>query len=155
MLLFKNYFKGKKLNASEVAIAVNDDKYKALNNFLKDKELNLLWENENPNVEFSAQNIVLKNDDYDYLIWVAKETASVVRVISLFSPKSFGVTFTLALDGQTSNNQYINTNWYRRINPQDDLNFQIEDCKGKRGTEASSLTNNVYMIPYAVYGGKF
>lgn len=123
-------------------------------NALKEMQLVKLWENSNPTNSFASQTITLSSSDYDYLIWfygfyignLYQKSATVLKTqkISLDISRDYGVSGT-----------YYNGNFWRNAETTDFLNFQISDCFLKYGNDTNSPTNNNYVIPIAVYGGKF
>ena len=123
-------------------------------NTLMSNRLTKLWENQNPASAFSSQTITLSSDNYDYLIWFygfywgnlfQKSSISLKsKKISLDFSRDYGVTGT-----------YYSGNFWRNAETSDYLNFQITDCFIKYGNNTGDLTNNAYLIPIAVYGGKF
>lgn len=127
---------------------------------LANKGLKPLWENDDTSKAFGSQDITLSSDNYDYLVWFYLEvygTASQNRaMMSTMSLKGWSVALEHAYDGQVSGTaNYYNTNWYRQIVRKSDTLFNVAECKGKRGTETGVVTNNIYCVPVAVYGGKF
>ncbi len=63
MELFKNLFKGKKINANEVAILNENSKYEILDTYLAkylgQPKMSVLWENSSPTSSFPAQTVTL------------------------------------------------------------------------------------------------
>ena len=113
-----------------------------------------LWENENPTSSFAAQTITLSSADYDYLIWFYGfytsnlwQTSSIVLKtdkISLFVSRDHGISGT-----------YYSGNYWRDITTSNYKDFDITTCSIKYGNNTSTPTSNSYLIPLAVYGGKF
>lgn len=113
---------------------------------LNEKGLKKLWENSNPNVAFSRQDITLSSDDYDYLTWFYYDDTGKNYSMSRQSLKGSGAIFNHSFAGSI-------TNIARTIAYVSNTKFTIEECRSATST-GSSITNE-RLIPIAVYGGKF
>lgn len=154
----------KKINASEIAVADESNKFKTLDNKLASIDDNItslksikLWENPNPNVAFSGQDITLSSDDYDYLIWfcIWYTGISQIRLVSYTTLKAYGTYLNGAGDYTPNNSQYYTASFIREVNRNSDTSFSVSDCFVRYGNSTSRPTQNVTLVPLAIYGGKF
>lgn len=154
----------KKINASEIAVADESNKFKTLDNKLASIDDNItslksikLWENPNPNVAFSGQDITLSSDDYDYLIWfcIWYTGISQIRLVSYTTLKGYGTYLNGAGDYTPNNSQYYTASFIREVNRNSDTSFSVSDCFVRYGNSTSRPTQNVTLVPLAIYGGKF
>lgn len=129
-------------------------------NELAAPKIKKLWENPDHFVAFDAQDITLSSDDYDYLIVTYKlyRTNSDLsgQHLSQFMPKGLG--FKLIDVGSIG----VGSNWAnccgfsRGANFISNTKFAIAGCNASVSIEPYVLENiNDYLIPLAIYGGKF
>ena len=116
-----------------------------------------LWENPNPNVAFSGQDITLSSDDYDYLIWfcIWYTGISQIRLVSYTTLKGYGTYLNGAGDYTPNNSQYYTASFIREVNRNSDTSFSVTNCFVRYGNSTSRPTQNITLVPLAIYGGKF
>lgn len=116
-----------------------------------------LWENSSPNVSFSEQDITLSSDDYDYLIWfcIYYTGISEVRLVSYIALKGYGLYINASGDYTPNSSQYYVASFIREINRNSDTSFSVGNCYVRYGNSTNRPTQNVTLVPLAVYGGKF
>lgn len=108
-----------------------------------------LWENTNPTAAFGAQNITLANDNYDFLMWIIRESVYSNNVsISLIIEKGSDARIQGSIG--TSNGVH---NYARPIVCVNATTYNINSSYSCIGTGGESVNNN-YAIPLAVYGIK-
>lgn len=147
MKIFQNFFKdNKKLNANEIAIEIEEDKYQKLDQYLNNHKLIKLWENSNTENTFSPQTITLLNDDYDYLVWFYFDDVANNYSMSRECLKGSGTVLNHAFAGSV-------TNISRTIVRMSDTQFSIQQCQSV--TPSGTTTTNDRLIPTVVYGVKF
>lgn len=116
---------------------------------INSKTLKELWKNTSPSSAFAAQTITLSSNDYDYLILISKNAAS-----------SNGALSFMALKGMGFYSQWVNRDGnyplvaYKFIQYTDDTHYAAPDTTVSAHTSGLS-TNNNYLVPIAIYGGKF
>ena len=117
--------------------------------------LKKLWENNAPTSSFGPQNIELSSDDYDYLIWIYRFHTGDQNDIqkSQMCIKGHGVLMDIAWD-YGSGGTYTVADYYRKATYTDDTHYNVGECDIKYNN-TSSATGNTYVIPVAIYGGKF
>lgn len=164
MKLFKNLFQGNKLNANEIAIETENNKYKNLNNVINEinsKGLKKLWENTaTSKASFPAQDITLSSDDYDYLIWIYSDNCYNDTdwgiQMSQMCLKGDGVKLTGVGDEHTPGTaQYYVAIFFRKVIRNSDTSYTVNTCYYKLGADNTQYSTNERLIPRAVYGGKF
>ena len=147
MKIFQNFFKdNKKLNANEIAIEIEEDKYQKLDQYLNNHKLIKLWENSNTENTFLPQTITLLNDDYDYLVWFYFDDVKNNYSMSRECLKGSGTVFNHSFAGSITN---VSRTIVRTSNTQ----FSIQQCQSV--TPSGTTTTNDRLIPAVVYGGKF
>lgn len=116
---------------------------------LNSKTLKQLWVNTSPTSNFSAQSIALSSSDYDYLILITKNAAA-----------SSGAMSIMALKGMGFYTQWCNRDGnypmlaYRFIQYTDDTHYSVPAATTT--SHVSGLgSNDSYLVPIAIYGGKF
>ena len=155
----------KKINASEIAVADESNKFKTLDNKLASIDDNItslklkkMWENDNKNASFASQNITLSSDDYDFLIWFYSYTAGATQtgIVSMMSLKELpGVLLTIACATAGDGGKYYTTTIKRDVTKQSDTVYSISGCERSVGISPPKQNENNYCIPFVVYGGKF
>lgn len=155
----------KKINASEIAVVDENNKYKTLDNKLASIDDNItslklkkMWENSDTNAGFASQNITLSSDDYDYLIWFYgyHKNSNMTSIVSMISLKSLGgVLLTMACATVGSGGNYYTSTIKRDVIKDSDTVYNIGDCERSVGTSPPKQNENNYCIPIVVYGGKF
>lgn len=116
---------------------------------LNSKTLKELWKNTSPTSAFAAQTITLSSADYDYLILISKNAAS-----------SNGALSFMGLKGMGFYTQWVNRDGnyplvaYKFIQYTDDTHLSAPDTTVSMHTSGVT-TNNNYLVPIAIYGGKF
>ena len=165
MKIFKNFFKNsQKLNANEIAIKIENEKYKTLDKYLIDSINNLkikkLWENPNKDNGLTNQNITLSSDDYDYLICIYKPYFSWKIMCSVATIKGYGFSLNFAAAAQISDG----TNWKignftRKITCINDTTYSIENNELHTPNGDQYGENGIqygwWCVPIMVLGGKF
>lgn len=124
-------------------------------NSIADKCLKKLWQNSSPTSTFGAQNITLSSSDYDFLIWIYRFHTGTSNNIqkSQLMLKGGGVAMDMAWDYGVSGTYYV-ADYYRKATYSSTTKYAVASCLVKYNS-TSSATNNAYMIPIAIYGGKF
>ena len=138
------------LNSSSSTDALSANQGKILN----EKGLKKLWENPSPNNTFSSQSITLSSDDYDYLIWDFDYKKGLNKSISAFSIKGQGVFANAAGYWEPGGATYAAT-IRREVTYVNDKSFNVESGCARYGNNTSNNSANDWLIPVAVYGGKF
>ena len=117
--------------------------------------LKKLWENTNTTTSFSPQTITLSSEDYDYLVWIYRfHTASNNNIQkSQLVLKGAGVVMDIAWDYGVGGS-YTVADYHRKVQYTNNTTYSIEDCIIKYNNTQDAQDNN-YIIPVAVYGGKF
>lgn len=147
MKLLSHFFKdNQKLNANEIAIEIEEDKYQKLDQYLNNHKLIKLWENSNTENTFSPQTITLLSDNYDYLIWFYFDDVANNYSMSRECLKGSGTVFNHSFAGSITN---VSRTIVRTSNTQ----FSIQQCQSV--TPSGTTTTNDRLIPAVVYGGKF
>ena len=136
---------------------VTNENYNDFEEFKTNKTLKKLWENPNPNMAFSAQDITLSSDDYDYLTWfcIWYTGISQIRLLSYTILKNYGLYMNGAGDYTPGNNQYYVASFIREVNRNSDTSFNVGNCFVRYGNSTNRPTQNVTLVPVAIYGGKF
>lgn len=113
--------------------------------------LKKLWENEDVGTAFSEQTITLSSDDYDYLVWIYNFGTGASNQLQNSQIVLKGANVFMGISRDFNNHI---ANFYRCVNYVDDTSFTIGDCSIRYMDRESSIYN-IYIIPVAVYGGKF
>lgn len=155
----------KKINASEIAVVDENNKYKTLDNKLASIDDNItslklkkMWENSDTNADFASQNITLSSGDYDYLIWFYGyyKNANITEIVSMISLKELsGAVLTMSCASVGTGGNYYTTTIKRNVLKQSDTVYNIGDCERSVGASPPQQNQNGYCIPIVVYGGKF
>lgn len=129
-------------------------------NELTNLSLIKLWENPNPTATFNNQTITLSSEDYDYLIWNYGFYASNLWQQSTFCVKPANFNFQIVLEaardyGIGGTGRYPMATYYRDIVIRNNKSCEITNCTIKHKETDTYVTDNNYIIPIAVYGGKF
>lgn len=122
--------------------------------YVNSKALKLLWENNSPASSFASQTITLSSSDYDYLIFIYKMHTGSNRQKSQTILKGADCLMDLAWDYGVGGTYYIGE-YYRTTTRTNDTTYAINDCYVRYNSGTTGTTNNNYIIPIAVYGGKF
>lgn len=122
--------------------------------YVNSKTLKLLWENSSPSSTFASQNIDLSSSNYDYLIFIYKMHTGSNRQKSQMILKGADCLMDLAWDYGVSGTYYI-AEYYRTASRTSDTKYSINDCYIRYNSGTTGTTGNNYVIPIAVYGGKF
>ena len=102
------------------------------------ENLKLLWENPDPTQTFAAQTISLSKDDYDFLLWIVRNSTSDNYDYSNISKKSDSSILSMCTwDGKSV---------YRSVTRSTDTSFLVDNC-----LYAGSQSNDL-CIPLAIYG---
>lgn len=119
------------------------------------KPLKKLWENENTEQTFPEQDITLSTSDYDYLIWIYRFHVDPNNNVqkSQLVLNGAGVIMDVAWDYGVGGS-YTVADYHRRVQYTNNTSYFIEDCNIKYNNTQDVKDNN-YIIPVAVYGGKF
>lgn len=120
---------------------VNETDKTLFNGHIPRYDKKLLWENLKPTNSFTGQDITLLSDDYDYLVWVVKIKSSENYNISVVSLKGYGATF---------NDVSNDFNARRTITYKSNTKFTANNV-----WRNGSSSDQSYLIPIAIYGGKF
>lgn len=125
-------------------------------NYINRKTLKKLWENTNTTTSFSPQTITLSSEDYDYLVWIYRfHTASNNNIQkSQLVLKGAGVIMDVAWDFSPGGGSYTVADYHRKVQYTNDTTYSSEDCNIKYNNTQDAQDNN-FIIPVAVYGGKF
>ena len=123
-------------------------------NYTNSKILKKLWENNSPASSFASQTIGLSSSDYDYLIFIYKMHTGSNRQKSQMILKGADCLMDLAWDYGVGGTYYIGE-YYRNATRTNDTTYAINDCYVRYNSGTTGTTNNNYIIPMAVYGGKF
>lgn len=161
----KNKVNDTDLNQIKEVVNGNDDKIGNLSDLntadksnlveaINEKKINKLWENPNTNNTFSPQSITLSSDDYDYLIWLFDYKKGLNKSISAFSIKGQGVFANAAGYWEPGGATYAAT-IRRDITYVNDKKINVDNCYARYGNNTSNNPANDWLIPIAVYGGKF
>ncbi len=113
-----------------------------------------LWTNSAPTSAFGPQNVQLSSSDYDYLIWIFKFHRSTNRQKSVMCLKGAGAIADMAWDYGAGGTYYL-AEYYRQVNCTDNTHYAIGDDYVRYNGWTNTGTDNNYLIPIAVYGGKF
>ena len=107
-----------------------------------------LWENENPTSAFSAQDITLASDDYDFLLLICRFSLTYDRELSFIVEKG--------------RNEFINTGStgsggaigiWRDFNRVNDTKYSVSNAYYAMGATAQT-NNDTNLIPQRIYGFK-
>lgn len=123
-------------------------------NYVNSKNLKSLWGNSNPSATFTSQTITLSSSDYDYLIFIYKMHTGSNRQKSQMVLKGADCLMDLAWDYGVGGTYYIGE-YYRTTSRTNDTQYSINECYVRYNSGTTGTTNNNYIIPVAVYGGKF
>jgi hypothetical protein len=108
-----------------------------------------LWENTNPTAAFTAQNITLASDDYDFLLWIYG-TASTNPKGSVIAPKGTG---SVLLSSGLTNSTHGVTNVQRTAVYVSDTEYSVS--AGTLGRPSGTYSeDNTVCKPIAIYGFK-
>lgn len=116
--------------------------------------LKKLWENSSPTSSFAPQSIELSSSDYDYLIWIYRFQTGNNNQKSQLILKGGGCIMDIAWDYGTGGQYYLGE-YYRNATRTNDTTYAINDCYVRYNSGTTYATVNNYVIPVAVYGGKF
>lgn len=124
-------------------------------NAINSQIIKKLWENLNPNDDFSTQSITLSSDDYDYLIifWLNYKTSN--RLDTTITLKNYGAYLNLASDYSPGGGVYYASSYVREFDRNTDTSFTFKDCFVRYSNSTSRPTSNGNIIPVFIYGGKF
>ena len=132
-------------NTSSIVGAVNE---------INSARLESLWTNSSPTSSFAPQSIQLSSSNYDYLIWIFKFHRSTNRQKSVMCLKGAGAIADMAWDYGVGGTYYL-AEYYRQVNWTDNTHYSIGDDYVRYNGWTNTGTDNNYLIPIAVYGGKF
>lgn len=132
---------------SEVTPTSAAAEFNELKSTLGNMRMSKLWENSNPNVEFTPQNITLNSGDYDLLLinFANTTVASSRRLSSVIIPKGYNIAATIA---GWANNAALNFGRY--ITYVSDTVLSA----GEGYDSNSSAVNNTRGVPIVIYGIK-
>jgi hypothetical protein len=126
-------------------------------NELNSTRLRKLWENPDPTVNFSAQNITLSSADYDYLKWFYKKGRNDDSLMSIETLKGYGATLNgSGLAHISGSSNYVGSAYTRICTRVSDTEYSVPEATVNVGNSTTAGTDTTfYLIPIAVYGGKF
>lgn len=121
---------------------------------LENKNMKLLWENNNPSADFPQQDITLTSDEYDFLLITCQleGNLSTLRTVTKIVMKGFSY-IEFSITGCESNN-YPWT-YQRNINRKSDKLFTISTGMTQRANSTSVGFSSDVLRPLTIYGGKF
>ena len=109
-----------------------------------------LWENPDPTAAFTAQDITLSSDDYDFLLVICGMLSSSTQIgVSIIAPKGKDIYLEGSMP-QTASGAKI---FRRLMTRSSDTSFNISEARYSQGTSAWSQDDTA-LIPTAVYGIK-
>lgn len=114
-----------------------------------------LWENESPTSNFATQDVTLSGDDYDYLICFFRHAKANPYMKSVTFLKGWGGIMDVAWDYSPGQGTYYIAEYYRGMARVSDTKYTIGDCYVRYNSGTTIATDNTYLIPVYIYGGKF
>lgn len=118
-------------------------------------KLKVLWQNSSPTSSFSSQTVTLSSDDYDYLIVFYKFYGTGTQLSTELALKGFGAYLNIASDYNAGSATYYSAGYIRTMSRSSDTSFSFSSCYVRYGSSTSRTEANSYLVPYAIYGGKF